>query len=275
MTTSAAVRSGGRAGSSLEEIDGLRAGALEVGRAFAPVESLRGRTQILALNAQIVAMKLGSEGMPFAIVAGAVKELGDALADLVGDIESARSGIVRGVATYTRDERDMRWMLASVRSDGMVGGAERSSSASLNMLVCLQRETGANWRARYAELEPGVLDRELVRAMVTLRSRMAIALTEVQRLAQSLDRATTTVRELADLHGHFIGINALMEAARVSDSESSLGALGQDLYQLTQDMGAVITRASVEAAVLVRLARRVLDQVDPRAAFDSPKGETR
>jgi hypothetical protein len=256
---------------SVDSVDGLRFRALEVGRALAPVESLWSRTEVLSLNARIVAMKLGTDGLPFAIVAGAVNDLGKALAELVDEIEAARAGIVHGVASYTRDERNLLRILAAVGADGSAHGVH--SSGGTGTITFLERKTGERWRQWYLELEPGVLDRDLLLALIDQRAHMAITLSEVHRLALGLDRATGKVQRLADLHGHFIGINALTEASHLRDGESALRSLGTDLYRLTRDMAAVIATASVEATALVRLAGSVRDHLDLQATHLLAGGE--
>ena len=133
---------------------------------------------------------------------------------------------------------------------------------------------------RHAKAQPADggtddFDRELVRALVRLRGQLASTLTEVSRLATSMDRATTKVGRLADLHGSFIGINARMEAMRISNGDTSLRSLGDDLHELTGDMAEVVAEACAEAAELVRLTHAVVARVDPRAAADSLAADER
>lgn len=251
-------------------IDGLWHCALGVGRAFTPLQELLTRTRTLSFNAQIAAKKLGAEGEPFAVVAGAVNELGEALAGLVADIESFQLAIVRGVAGYTRGEKNMTWLRSSLRTGGAPPTSAGARSTASDSLHLLGRENGAHWQARLSSTGTDDFDRELVRALMELRGQLASRLTEVSRLATSMDRATTKVGRLADLHGSFIGINARMEAMRISNGDTSLRSLGDDLHELTGDMADIVAEACAEAAELVRLTHDVVARVDPRAAADPP-----
>jgi len=253
-------------------LDEVRLHALAVGRAFAAVHPLVARSEMMSLNARIAAMKLGPEGAPFTVVAAAINELGEALDLLVDDVEDARAGVVRHVAHFTANEKRLALYRRCLDADRAGGGARPLGEFSTT--TALSAEAELTWRSERDRGAEDALSTKVLDALLDERTEMLHSLTEMRRVTRRLGAIVNKVRSLAEVHGFFIGMNALIECSRLSSDDTGLSALANSLYSLTRDVALVVREANAEASRLVKLSERTSRAMSAANPGNIAKGAT-
>lgn len=227
-------------------IDQLRTRMLGAGRAFVGVQLVASRSRTMTLNARLAASKLGGSGAAFSVVVQALDEVVSELSELVASVEAARAHAIRSVASFTQSEHALRLSLHAL------AGADAKGRRRPTTVGVLQSGTGAGWSEAPESAEPGSLGAHLWEVLVALRDEMLLSLRALQDASRELARLVESVDVLAASHGFFIGINGVIEAAYIGQSD--LAQLASDLQALTADIDAAVSVAREEAASLVSLA---------------------
>ncbi len=176
-------------------IRGLGARTKEIGAILDVIDDVAEETNLLALNAAIIAAQAGEHGRAFSVVAGEIKELADRVLASTKEIGS----LIRAV----QEESDNAVGAIEVGSQSVASGVELSAEAgrSLEEITRSSRESGQ----RIAEIVSAVREQttaasHVVSLMDTVRdgvTAIAGAAADQDRGNEVVYRSSITMREVA------------------------------------------------------------------------------
>ena len=110
-----------------EVINALSASAADIGDILGVIDNVTGKTNLLALNASIIAAQAGEHGKGFAVVAGEIKQLADQTRNSTREIGAVISGVLvkTGLAVKTIDEAEQSIAAGSKLSRQSEGALEK------------------------------------------------------------------------------------------------------------------------------------------------------
>ena len=165
-------------------IRGLGARTKEIGAILDVIDDVAEETNLLALNAAIIAAQAGEHGRAFSVVADEIKELADRVLASTKEI----GGLIRAV----QDESDNAVGAIEVGSQSVASGVELSAEAGLSLeeITSSSRESGQ----RIAEIVSAV--REQTKAashVVALMDTVRDGVTAIVSAAADQDRGNEVV----------------------------------------------------------------------------------
>jgi ABC-type transport system substrate-binding protein/methyl-accepting chemotaxis protein len=214
----------------LEEAGGTIAALGErserIGAITRVIDGIADRTNLLALNARILAAQAGQQGRGFAVVAEEIKELSERTARSTDEIEELINGVRDGVAIATRQSASNRQL-----ADEGVRLAERAAQS----LADISGKTGLSATAIRQIAEAA--------AMQALESHQVTERTvQVRRRAQEIERATSeqarTAAEIGTRAVRMAELTGQVQRAMREQTEVSKH-IASAMEQLTEVVGQI------------------------------------
>ncbi|MCA1635627.1 MAG: ABC transporter substrate-binding protein [Acidobacteria bacterium] len=214
----------------LEEAGGTIAALGErserIGAITRVIDGIADRTNLLALNARILAAQAGQQGRGFAVVAEEIKELSERTARSTDEIEELINGVRDGVAAATRQSASNRQL-----ADEGVQLAERAAQS----LAEISGKTGLSATANRQIAEAA--------AMQALESHQVTERTvQVRRRAQEIERATSEqARTAAEIGTRAVRMAELTDQVRRAMREQTEVSkhIASAMEQLTEVVGQI------------------------------------
>ena len=176
-------------------IRGLGARTSEIGGILDVIEDVADETNLLALNAAIIAAQAGEQGKAFSVVADQIKELADRVLASTKEI----GGLIRAV----QDESENAIGAIAAGSESVMSGVELSAEAgrTLEEITEASRETGS----RIAEIVGSVREQTTAAAhVVSLMEKVRDSADEIHAASEDqrqgnevIYRSALTMREVA------------------------------------------------------------------------------
>jgi methyl-accepting chemotaxis protein len=194
MTGIEHIREASRAIGSVTEDLERRVG--EIGDVLHLITELTQRTNLLALNASIIAAQAGAEGRGFAVVADEIKDLARRTANSAGSIDTLIQAVAEGAHAARR--------AAVAGADAVETGATQSSEAARTMTDILSRLRNSAAMAKSiaaATDEQARSSAYVTRSIQEVQSHVneiASKAVEQTRRAEYLQRQVTRMRELIE-----------------------------------------------------------------------------
>jgi len=220
------------------------------------ISEVAGRTNLLSLNASIIAAQAGQHGKAFAVVADQIRELATQIArstKSIGDIIHAVREDVEGTAALID------------RGDALAVEGVQLARNSLEALGTIQRSTGHGMETAAA-----------IRAAVDAHGQSA---REVSQLVESVANGSRAVAQAVQLVGRSVaGVNSVSrsvssmadQVARALEDQSGLGRRQLDSLGRLERMIEEITRAVQNHDTATRRVRDALqDLTEVAGAHDS------
>jgi len=253
-----AERAGGVVEETVHGIEALRAAVSDAHRRIAAlgrrsddidqvvdfISEVAGRTNLLSLNASIIAAQAGEHGKTFAVVADQIRELAAQIArstKSIGDIIHAVREDVEGTAALID------------RGDALAVEGVQLARNSLEALGQIQRSTAQG--------------RETAAAIHAAVESHAHSSAEVSRLVESVAQGSRAVAAAVQLVGRSVaGVNSVArsanavadQVARALEEHSGLGRRQMDSLDRLERMIADITRAVENHDAATRRVREAL-----------------
>lgn len=216
------------------------------------IAEVAGRTNLLSLNASIIASQAGEHGKAFAVVADQIRELAAQIS------HSTKS--VGDIIHSVREEVEATTALID-RGDALAGEGVQLARNSYEALTQIQRSTAAGRDAaggmRRAAEQHGIATREVARLVQSIADGSRAVTTAVQMVGRSVggvDAVARNVGAMAD------------ELTRALDGQ--VGGSGRQLENVgrLEAMIGDITRAAKDHAVANHRVRDSLRSLSARAA---------
>jgi methyl-accepting chemotaxis protein len=223
----------------------------DIGQVVDFISEVAGRTNLLSLNASIIAAQAGEHGKAFAVVAEQIRELAAQIArstKSIGDIiSSVREDV--GVTASLID-----------RGDALAADGVRLARNSLEALGQIRRSTGQGRETAGA-----------IRAAVEAHARSA---SEVSEVVESIASGSRAVSAAVQMVGRSVaGVNSVSrtvsaiadQVARALEEHSGLGRRQLDSLGRLEQMIAEITRAVEHHGAATRRVRDALHALSQTA----------
>lgn len=209
-----------------ETIAALGARSERIGAITRVIDEIADRTNLLALNARILAAQAGQQGRGFAVVAEEIKELSERTARSTDEIDELIQGVRESVADAISQSATNRQL-----ADDGVSLAERAATS----LQEISHKTAASATAIRQIAEAA--------AAQSLESHQVTELTaQVRRRAQEIERATSeqarTAARIGERAVRMAGLTGQVRRAMREQAEGSKHIAGA-LEQLTEVVGQI------------------------------------
>jgi methyl-accepting chemotaxis protein len=203
-------------------VESLQKSVAEISRILNVIEEITGRTNLLALNAAIIAAQAGEHGQGFSVVAdeirelaertkGSTKEISEIVKAVQGGSREAVNKIGEGVKRVGENVHLAREAAQSL--DKIVGSANRSSEMATRISAALEEQSRAS------------------KHLHEVTSRMSDHIAEINRATREQARGTQLLAQEAEL---VRDIAAQVKSA--SDEQSSAGrGITQALERIAED----------------------------------------
>lgn len=127
-------------------LDRLRERSAQIGNIITVIENVTEQTNLLSLNAAIIAAQAGEHGKGFAVVADAIKELADQTASSTNEISSMIAAVQSEIRTLTASiqevsDKAISGMALANKAGGVLNGIAESSNISSSMALEIQKAT--------------------------------------------------------------------------------------------------------------------------------------
>jgi len=202
-----------------EVIDTLSLRARDIGIILSVIDGLAEQTDLLALNATIIAAQAGEQGKSFAVVADEIRELAERTSSSTREIAS----VIRGVQDETHRAVDAINLAEASISEGEI--LARHSGTALEKIVL---------GVEQASLQVNEIARatiEQARGSQNIREAM-------ERVADLIDRISISAGEQSRSYDHLIDTIRRMRilATGIGSSAAEQGQSGQMIAQASDDI---------------------------------------
>ncbi len=213
-----------------ETISALGERSDRIGAITRVIEEIADRTNLLALNARILAAQAGQQGRGFAVVAEEIKELSERTARSTAEIDELIKGVRESVSTAVEQTTDNRQL-----ADKGVELAERAASS----LTEISQKTGLSASAI----------RQIAEAAATqsLESHQVTELMgQVRRRAQEIERATSeqaqTSRQIGERALHMAELTEQVRRAMQEQATASkhIALAMEQLTEVVEQIGGAV-----------------------------------
>ena len=215
-----------------EVLDTLQKSVGQISQIVNVIEEIAERTNLLSLNAAIIAAQAGEHGAGFTVVAGEIRELADrtrnSTTEIVGIIKKVQIGSSDAVRAITEDLR---------RINQNVGLAQNASESLEKIVASSSQSFDMATRIAHALEQQATASSHLHH----VTSRMSDHIAEINRATQEQARGTRLLAEEAER------VREVASQVRSSTDQQSLAAR-------------VITQAMEQIASDVRSIRDLLEQ---------------
>jgi methyl-accepting chemotaxis protein len=228
-----------------DAINNLSANVDNIGTILAVIDEVTGRTNLLALNASIIAAQAGEHGKSFAVVADEIKELADRTKNSTREI----ADVIRGIQGET--ERAVR---AIRDATGQVAQGEKLSRSSEEALVKIVDGVGQNSRR---------IDM-IARAMDEQSATSQYVSMAMQQMSEMVDQIATANRE-QEKGGDLVqrSATAMGDLARVVKNATQEQCLvGGQITKATEHVGDMIEQIMNETGEQGRESELILRSVE-------------
>lgn len=220
----------------------LRTRALNTHRLFAALMPFIPRAERLALNAEVAACRLGSEGLPYSAVVRELSVMADELSGEIDGVTAAFRGFARTIAAWS--QADLR---AAIYTRALQRMRELGRVQSSNVRKALSLEDRA---LRIEALFDAVGDDHRddgVSRMVTCwmdeESRAVLELSNLESDAGGIVQSVECIQQAATRRSRFIAITAMVESAKVTTGGSVLNQVSSEIRKLSEELGEAGTMA--------------------------------
>jgi methyl-accepting chemotaxis protein len=211
------------------------------------IGEVAGRTNLLSLNASIIATQAGEHGKAFAVVAEQIREL-------AAQISSSTKSIARIIGAV-RDDVDGTARLID-RGDELASRGVAQAQRSLGALQEIRTATARGHESAAAILQAVQAHAESTRAVSNLVSQAADSTRVLSDALQMVGRS------VAAMEGVSKGVKAVAEkVARALDEQTGLGRRQLESLEQIDGMLADIRRAAGAHQAATRRVRDVLGQL--------------
>jgi len=239
---------------AVQSFERLEGGLLRVGRVTQVIDDIAGRTNLLSLNAAIIAAQAGERGKAFGVVAGEIRSLAEKTGASTREIRS----IVEGVVDGGREA-------AQAVSEGAVRVAEGARQA---------QETGELLGAIHASAAraAGRL-REIEAAAAGQSQEAARVAQEIRQVSRGVEAIAGSVREqearTRAIHGHLAEIDLVARQTLNAADEQTRGTelITRNVVEVSHASERV-TGAIAQVAGLLRGLREDLEALGAQAHQD-------
>jgi methyl-accepting chemotaxis protein len=244
----------------LDVVDGLSGRSRSIGEIVAVIEDVASETQLLSLNAAIIASQAGENGRAFGVVAEQVKELAVRTAQSTRQIAELVKGIQEGTEAAVT--------AANEGATRVADGVARSNEAGDRLGAIL--EAARSSLERVDEIvqatESQTTDLSLVEEAVGQVREMV---EQTHRAANEQDRATREIREMVERVRELgIEVRAVTQDQR-RDSGRITAAIDQVAAMIEQIRGA--TQHQRTSSAEIESARAIFEEI---AAENARRAET-
>jgi hypothetical protein len=242
----------------------IRREAISLHRSFAPVRSLLGETELLALNASVACSRLGAAGRTFATVARELHSSSATLRLRIDDVESAFFHIAARVARWSRLDQTLRHHQRGIAAVQ----AARGESLATPWGRAWAPETRRRW-AQAARGAEAPMERRLWTVLLECREQLTTTISELHQLTVALERLMDRIRWAAVRQTRYLAVLANIEQAHLHDQGQAVEAVVRAMAQLDERLAALERSARDKVDRLQtsmdRLARAMWPSRRPRS----------
>lgn len=247
------------------DFSGLRKMAINLNNTFSGIVPLMRQTQYLSLNAEIASAEIGVVGEPFAVVVRELFFMTKELSTLTDEVKDTLN-VVNSIAAMVVDEKKLHLLQTALQH---LGEQRREEEPKKEMrLHCgmkfnhvLNQRSLDEWSREWKRC--GRCANNTVECVLwkrTIQNGLSIMenLKLIDSLATKILRLAERMRMIAALKSHFIGISAMIKAARVNSEGSGLRTVAENIQTLSKDISAMQTVMDGKVMRLSKIASQAL-----------------
>lgn len=210
----------------------LKVRAINLNRTFAGLLPIIRRTRLISLNAEIASAHIGEKGAPFSVVVKDLLVMSHELSKLIEEIEKIFFEMANHIAHWGVAEMKLDLLKRSLNNVW----SQEKEKCFYEWELSVTSEILKKWENEKQRCKHNSIEYHLWREAINCGREILENLSTMERRSKKLCRFIDNIRMVAVRQCHFISITALVESARVGNTQSDLPTVAGNIRVLSKDI---------------------------------------